>query len=135
PVVVLHQIHQEIEHLRFDRNRLAAPAQFTPIEVKYLIFKQNLHVSPRKSGRPQETIKSVSRINQAPGKAFWTRRGHPLRSGLFLVRYCLNRSYFMTQIQTISPNFAGNRTTRFIAFLYGLAAYFTFFGTILYAIG
>jgi methanethiol S-methyltransferase len=41
----------------------------------------------------------------------------------------------MTQMQTISPAIAGNPVLRFIAFLYGLAAYFTFFGTILYAIG
>jgi protein-S-isoprenylcysteine O-methyltransferase Ste14 len=41
----------------------------------------------------------------------------------------------MTQIQTIIPDLTGNRTTRFIAFLYGIIAYFTFFGTILYAIG
>jgi methanethiol S-methyltransferase len=41
----------------------------------------------------------------------------------------------MTQIQTISPDLTGNRTTRLIAFLYGLVAYFTFFGTVLYAIG
>jgi methanethiol S-methyltransferase len=45
----------------------------------------------------------------------------------------------MSQIQTISPHLTGNRTARltarFIAFLYGLVAYFTFFGTVLYAIG
>jgi protein-S-isoprenylcysteine O-methyltransferase Ste14 len=41
----------------------------------------------------------------------------------------------MTQIQTIAPEAQGNRTTKFIAFLYGLVAYFAFFGTILYAIG
>jgi protein-S-isoprenylcysteine O-methyltransferase Ste14 len=41
----------------------------------------------------------------------------------------------MSQIQTISPDLAGNRTSRFIAFVYGLVAYFAFFGTILYAIG
>ena len=41
----------------------------------------------------------------------------------------------MTQIQTIGPDLTGNRTARFIAFLYGLVAYFAFFGTILYAIG
>ena len=40
----------------------------------------------------------------------------------------------MTQI-TIGPNLTGNRTARFIGFLYGVFAYFTFFGTILYAIG
>jgi methanethiol S-methyltransferase len=41
----------------------------------------------------------------------------------------------MSQIQTIGPGLSGNRTARFIAFLYGLVSYFAFFGTILYAIG
>src|SRR6266481_6318325 len=41
----------------------------------------------------------------------------------------------MTQTQTISPDTTGNRILRFIRLLYGLAAYFAFFGTILYAIG
>jgi methanethiol S-methyltransferase len=41
----------------------------------------------------------------------------------------------MTQTQAISPEAQGNRTIKFIAFLYGVAAYFAFFGTVLYAIG
>src|SRR5450432_1849826 len=41
----------------------------------------------------------------------------------------------MTQTQTISPDAAGNRMLRFVGFLYGLVAYFAFFGTILYAVG
>ena len=41
----------------------------------------------------------------------------------------------MTQIQAISPDVPGNRILKSIAFLYGLVAYFTFFATILYAIG
>jgi methanethiol S-methyltransferase len=41
----------------------------------------------------------------------------------------------VTQIQTINPHVSGNRTFKFIAFLYGLAAYLTFFAAFLYAIG
>jgi protein-S-isoprenylcysteine O-methyltransferase Ste14 len=41
----------------------------------------------------------------------------------------------MSQTQAIAPEAQGSRTTKFIAFLYGLVAYFAFFGTILYAIG
>src|ERR1700681_534475 len=41
----------------------------------------------------------------------------------------------MTQIQVTSPDLRGNRMSKFIALLYGLVAYFTFFATILYAIG
>ena len=41
----------------------------------------------------------------------------------------------MTQTQTIGPDTAGNRMSRFVGLLYGLVAYFAFFGTILYAIG
>ena len=41
----------------------------------------------------------------------------------------------MTQTQTIGPDAAGNRMLRFVGLLYGLVAYFAFFGTILYAIG
>ena len=41
----------------------------------------------------------------------------------------------MTQTHAINPDVPGNRMLKFVAFLYGLVAYFTFFGTILYAIG
>ena len=41
----------------------------------------------------------------------------------------------MTQTQIINPDVPGNRMLKFAAFLYGLVAYFMFFGTILYAIG
>jgi protein-S-isoprenylcysteine O-methyltransferase Ste14 len=41
----------------------------------------------------------------------------------------------VTQIQAISPDVQGNRMLKFMAFLYGLVAYLTFFATILYAIG
>ena len=41
----------------------------------------------------------------------------------------------MTQAQAISSDSSGSRIFRFVGVLYGLVAYFAFFGTILYAIG
>jgi hypothetical protein len=41
----------------------------------------------------------------------------------------------MTQVHSISPDASGSRVFRFIAFLYGIAAYLVFLVTILYAIG
>ncbi|MBR1126146.1 isoprenylcysteine carboxylmethyltransferase family protein [Bradyrhizobium lablabi] len=41
----------------------------------------------------------------------------------------------MTQIHTIGPDVSGSRIFKVFAFLYGMASYLVFFGTILYAIG
>ena len=39
------------------------------------------------------------------------------------------------QVHSLGPEIAGSRIFKFIAFLYGIAAYLVFFVTIVYAIG
>src|SRR6266446_8015495 len=36
-VAVLHQVNEKVEDLRFERDQLAAPPEFAPIYVKYMI--------------------------------------------------------------------------------------------------
>src|SRR5262249_45951401 len=55
-VAVLHQIQQEIEHLRLDLDQLGAPAQLPPVDVKQMIFKTKWHgvglpATPSRKGR------------------------------------------------------------------------------------
>jgi len=48
----LHEINQEVEDLRFEGDRLAAPPQLAAVDVKYVFGKDELHVpaSPAPSG-------------------------------------------------------------------------------------
>ena len=44
-ITVLDQANQQIEHLRFDGNRLGTMAQLAPIGVKYMIGEEKLHAA------------------------------------------------------------------------------------------
>ncbi len=71
PVAVLHQIDQEVEHLRLDRDRHGAAIELPAIDIKDMVGKQELHESPRgqcghadlrrQSRRSQEQIKLRAR--------------------------------------------------------------------------
>src|SRR6266478_3300205 len=52
-VAVLHQVNEKVEDLRFERDQLAAPPEFAPIYVKYMIAKD----------KPQ--------IRSSPGRSDW----------------------------------------------------------------
>jgi hypothetical protein len=43
-IAVLHQINQEVEHLRFERDQLAATPEFAPVEVKHVIAEAKLQI-------------------------------------------------------------------------------------------
>ena len=50
-VAVLHQIDQQVEHLRLERDQIGAAPQLAPVGIKYMIFKVKLHVAcPRVTG-------------------------------------------------------------------------------------
>jgi hypothetical protein len=66
-LAVLHQIDQQVEHLRFDGNSVVTAAELAPIGIKRMAGKEELHVAtpPVSHG----IIKPVSRTNQGKGKA------------------------------------------------------------------
>ena len=49
-IAALQQTYKYIEHLRFNRDRLGAAAQFASIPVKYMVGKEKLHVAVRSKG-------------------------------------------------------------------------------------
>ena len=44
-IAVLHQVNQQVEHLRLDRDRLGAAAQLAPVGIKHMICKEKLHAA------------------------------------------------------------------------------------------
>src|SRR5262249_42071185 len=49
-LAVLHEVKQQIEDLRADRNDLGMPGQLTPVRVERIISKQILHLALRRLG-------------------------------------------------------------------------------------
>ena len=43
PATVAHQIDEKIEHLRFERDRLLAAAQFASLDIEHVIAKPENH--------------------------------------------------------------------------------------------
>jgi len=79
-VAVLHQVDQQVEHLRLDRDRFEAPAQLPPVGIKPMIGKRNCTPSPAEPPPSQGIFKPVSRTNQAGRKVIRSRCWHPARS-------------------------------------------------------
>src|SRR5262249_20641266 len=46
-VAVAHQVDEQIEHLRFDRNRRGTADELAPVDIKRVIGKKKLHDCPR----------------------------------------------------------------------------------------
>jgi hypothetical protein len=80
PVAVLHQIDQQVEDLRLHRDWRPVAKQLAPLGIKRLIVKGKLHAASPDRVRSQGIIRPVSRINQAPGKAFKSPFRHPGQS-------------------------------------------------------
>src|SRR5262249_57588569 len=50
-VAVLHQINQQVEHLRLDGDGIGAAAQFAAVDVKHMISQVKLHGQGRRNRR------------------------------------------------------------------------------------
>ena len=46
-VAILHQMDQEVEHLRLHGNPMTAPKQLAASDIKHMILKDKLHATPR----------------------------------------------------------------------------------------
>jgi hypothetical protein len=83
----LHEINQQIEDLRFERYELRAAPQLSLINIKYMIFKEKLHISsrPKTLGCFSGIIRVFAAINQASRKAFPPASLHPPFTSITMV--------------------------------------------------
>ena len=58
-VAIADQVHQQVEHLRFQRDRFAAPPQLAARHVEHMIGKAKLH-----RDAPAAVLKQQSRASQ-----------------------------------------------------------------------
>jgi hypothetical protein len=86
-------LHQQVERLRLDGNRLGAKAQLAPVGIKRMIGKGKLRfcAANRTAKPPQGIIKLISRTNQAPGKVFPPRSWHPAYSSIAIPALAMER--------------------------------------------
>ena len=47
PVAIAHQIDEKVEHLRLERDPLAAAAQFATLDIEHMIAERESHGTPR----------------------------------------------------------------------------------------
>jgi hypothetical protein len=57
-LAVLHQVNQQVEHLRLDGNRLGPAAELPPFGIERVIGKEKLQI-----GAPNPIAKPLSRNN------------------------------------------------------------------------
>ena len=63
-MAVLHQINQQIEDLRLDRDLLGATPELAPVNVKQMIAKDKFQIRSSRAGRTGRFGKELSGASQ-----------------------------------------------------------------------
>ena len=88
-IAVLHQVNQQVEHLRLDVYRNFGAPEFAPFNIDLVVTKAEDHARARHPGRArkkqrasQEYLKSTWRVNHSILKVLIGRNVHPVVSAL-----------------------------------------------------